>query len=179
MKGIRKVVLLGAAGVAVAAVGIGVAAWQTSGTGSGFAQATTAQGLTTAPIDGGAAFTTGLLYPGAIGNVRISITNPNPFPVRITSIARTGAITSDKGPACDASTGVTFTDQTNPANMAVAAESTSTFTLANAVRMDNTSANECQGARFTIPVTITGVSAPGETTTPTTTDTTPTTTPEP
>ncbi|MGH7315797.1 MAG: hypothetical protein ACREJS_06000 [Candidatus Rokuibacteriota bacterium] len=145
------------AGVALALfllVGVVFAAWVVTGTGSGSARARQAQDLTTADAS---ASTSAQLYPGATGDVRITIDNPNPFPVTVESIAKTAGspITSDKGGACDASTGVTFTDQNPTSNNVVAASGQVTMTLNNAVSMDNTSANACQGAVFTIPVTIT------------------------
>jgi hypothetical protein len=104
------------------------------------------------------ASTTADLYPGATGSVKLKVTNPNPFPVRITAVAKqASAISSDKGAACDASTGVTFSDQTGLA-LDVAAGATTTLTLANAISMSNASDNSCQGAVFTIPVNVTGAS---------------------
>jgi len=148
--------------VAVAAVGClmvtGViyAAWSTSGSGSGFAKAGTASALT---IGDASASTTADLYPGSTGSVKLKVTNPNPFAVRITTVAKQtgGTITSDKGAACNASTGVTFTDQTGLA-LDVAGGATQTFTLSGAVSMSNASDNSCQGAIFTIPVDVTGAS---------------------
>ena len=91
--------------------------------------------------------------------MKLKVTNSNSFPVRITSVTKQvgGTITSDKGAACNASTGVTFTDQTGLA-LDVAAGATSTFTLSGAVSMSNASDNTCQGAIFTIPVDVTGAS---------------------
>jgi hypothetical protein len=98
------------------------------------------------------------LYPGATGAVKVKITNPNPFPVRITQVTQgTGAITSNAGTACDASTGVSFTAQTG-LSLALAANTTDTFSLPNAVAMSNASDNSCQGAVFSIPVNVTGAS---------------------
>jgi hypothetical protein len=87
------------------------------------------------------------------------VTNPNSFPVRITAVSKqaVGSITSDKGAACNASTGVTFTDQSG-LTLDLAAGATSTFTLSGAVSMSNASDNSCQGAIFTIPVDVTAVS---------------------
>jgi hypothetical protein len=138
--------------VAVSAV---IAAWVTNGSGPGYAKAQTASNLT---LSDASASTTADLYPGATGSVKLKVTNPNPFPVRITSVAKqASAITSDKGAACDASTGVTFSDQTGLA-LDVAAGATTTLTLANAISMSNASDNSCQGAVFTIPVNVTGAS---------------------
>jgi hypothetical protein len=139
---------------AVAASAV-IAAWVTNGTGPGYAKAQTASNLT---LSDASASTTADLYPGATGSVKLKVTNPNPFPVRITSVAKqASAITSDKGAACDASTGVTFSDQTGLA-LDVAAGATVTLTLANAISMSNASDNSCQGALFTIPVNVTGAS---------------------
>jgi hypothetical protein len=139
---------------AVAASAV-IAAWVTNGAGPGYAKAQTASNLT---LSDASASTTPDLYPGATGSVKLKVTNPNPFPVRITSVAKqASAITSDKGAACDASTGVTFSDQTGLA-LDVAAGATVTLTLANAISMSNASDNSCQGALFTIPVNVTGAS---------------------
>ena len=72
-------------------------------------------------------------------------------------VAGGATITSDKGSACDASTGVTFTDQHTQA-LDVPANSSATFTLAGVVHMSNASDNSCQGAVFTIPVSLAGAS---------------------
>ena len=98
------------------------------------------------------------LVSGATGAAYVRVTNPNAFAVSITTVTRTGAITSDKGAACDASTGVTFANQSG-LSQAVAAGATATITLSGAVSMSNASDNSCQGALFTIPVSVTGASA--------------------
>jgi len=152
----RKVFVALAAIVALVATGVIVAAWSTSGSGNGYAKAGTASALT---IGDASAATVGDLYPGGTGSVKLKVTNPNPFAVRITTVAKqtSGTITSDKGAACNASTGVTFTDQTG-LTLDLAGGATSTFTLPNAVAMSNASDNTCQGAIFTIPVDVTGAS---------------------
>ena len=149
----KVVVLLVIASLAVTA-GVAYAAWTASGSGSGYAKAGTAQALAT--LDASAA-TSASLYPGATGSVKLKVDNPNPYPIRITSVSGNGAITSDKGAACDASTGVAFSNQTG-LTLDVPASSNATFTLANAVSMSNASDNSCQGAVFTIPVSLSGAS---------------------
>ena len=128
------------------------AAWNSTGSGSGSAEATTAKALTTT-----AASTTAQLFPGANGDLKITIKNDNGYPVRVTDVTGSGTITSDKGSACDASTGVTFTDQHTQA-LDVPADSSASFTLSGAVHMSNASDNACQGAVFTIPVSLVGAS---------------------
>ena len=151
----RKAFVLLALLLSAVAASAVIAAWVTNGTGPGYARAQTSSNLT---LSDASASTTADLYPGATGSVKLKVTNPNPFPVRITSVAKqASAITSDKGAACDASTGVTFSDQTGLA-LDVAAGATVTLTLANAISMSNASDNSCQGALFTIPVNVTGAS---------------------
>jgi hypothetical protein len=151
----RKLVFVLAAIVVLVLSSIVFAAWSTNGSGTGYAKAGTASALV---IGDASASTTADLYPGATGSVKLMVTNNNSFPVRVTAVSKqAGAITSDKGAACNASTGVTFTNQTG-LTLDVAANATQTFTLANAVSMTNASDNTCQGAVFSIPVDVTGIS---------------------
>ena len=150
----KKIMVLGAIALVVIAAGVAYAAWTASGTGSGYAKATSAQALGTIDVSASTAAT---LYPGATGDVKLKIDNPNPFPVRVTAVSGAGTITSDKGAACNASTGVTFTDQSG-LTLDVAASSNATFTLSGSVAMSNASDNSCQGAVFTIPVSLSGAS---------------------
>jgi hypothetical protein len=147
-------VALAVLAVAVVAVGVGLGAWSLGGTGNGSAKATTASNITLADAS---AFTSADLYPGATGNLKLRATNPNPFPVRITAVSGNGTITSDKGAACDASTGVTLANQTG-LTLDLAAGQTATLTVTNAVSMSNSSDTTCQGAIFTVPVSLTAVS---------------------
>ena len=151
----RKLFAVGAIVGGAVVGGIAFAAWTSTGTGSATAKADTAEALTT--VDASAT-SEASLYPGATGDATLRIVNPNPYPVQVTSVTGTGTVTSDKGAACDASTGVTFTDQADVA-LVVPANDAATFTLAGAVAMTNSSDNACQGAVFTIPVTLTGASA--------------------
>lgn len=150
----RKLVLSAVLTVAGLAAGVAFAAWTASGTGSGYAKAGSAQALTT--VDASAS-TSADLYPGATGDTVVRISNPNPYPIRVTAVSGTGAITSDKGAACNDSTGVAFSNQSG-LTLDVAANSSATFTLVDATTMSNASDNACQGAIFTIPVSLTGQS---------------------
>jgi hypothetical protein len=139
----------------LAAVGVGIAAWSTNGSGTAYAEAATASALTLGDASGS---TTGDLYPGAAGALKVEITNPNSFPVQITAVSANGAITSDAGASCNAAHGVTLANQSG-LSLSLAAGATSTFTLAGAVSMSNSSHTSCQGAVFSIPVTVTAASA--------------------
>ena len=80
-----------------------------SSAGSGYSKAKVASSLT---LSDASASTTAQLYPGGTGDIWIKVTNSNPFAVTVTSVTGAGTITSDKGAACDAATGVTFTNTT-------------------------------------------------------------------
>lgn len=152
----KRVALLAIPAV-LGAVGIAIGAWNATGSGTGYAKAGTSSSLT---LGDASASTVADLYPGVTnGNVKITVTNPNPFPVSITTVSQTAStsITSDKGAACNASTGVTFSTQSG-LSLALGAGATSTFTLSGAVAMSNASANACQGAVFSIPVDVAAVS---------------------
>lgn len=142
---------IGAAVVgALVAVGVASASWRATGAGSGYARATQAIELTT--VDASAT-TTAQLYPGGTGDVIVVVSNPNPFPLDLDSIVGSGTISSDRGAACDASTGVTFSARSG-LGLVVPASNTLRVTLAGAAAMSSASANACQGAVFTIPVTL-------------------------
>jgi hypothetical protein len=159
----RRVIGAAVTVLVLGVVGFVYAAWTSSGSGSGYAQAGTAQSLTTSDVSG-SAFTHNL-YPGTSGDLNIKINNPNSYPVTVTSITSNGVIQADGthqtagcGTATDASTtGVTFP---NPGtqSISVAPSGSTTTTLTNKVSMSNASDNACQGATFTIPVSISGQS---------------------
>ena len=132
--------------------GVAFAVWTAGGSGNGYAKAGTVGALTT--IDASAS-TSAQLYPGGTGDVKITVHNPNNFPVTVTGVSGNGTITSDAGATCNASTGVTFTNTSGLSDVA-AANADTTITLANKASMSSSSVNACQGAIFTIPVTLTG-----------------------
>ena len=82
--------------------GVAVASWTATGTGQGSARAASVTGLVV-----GAGSPVGALYPlpagttpatgygsGTVGSVATTVTNPNPFPVTITS-ATLGSVTTN------------------------------------------------------------------------------------
>jgi hypothetical protein len=139
----------------LAGVGVGIAAWSTNGNGTAYAKAATAGAVT---LSDASASTTGDLYPGGSGALKVKVTNPNAFPVQITAVTGNGAITSDAGAGCNAGHGVTLADQTG-LSLALAAGATTVLSLSGAVSMSTSSVNSCQGATFSIPVSVTAASA--------------------
>src|SRR5438067_2253678 len=94
-------------------VGLVYAAWTTTGGGSGYAKASSAQALTTVNVS---ASTSATLYPGANGDLLLKIHNPNPYPVQISDVTGNGTITADAshstcGSDAQHPTGVALTDQ--------------------------------------------------------------------
>jgi hypothetical protein len=157
----RRKLIFGAVTIMVLGiVSLGYAAWTSSGGGTGFAKASSAQALTTASVTG---TTSATLYPGANGDLVVNITNPNQYPIKITGVTGNGAITADSshstcGQDVSHPTGVTYTDQTG-LNITVPAGSSSQVTLSGSVHMSNSSDNSCQGATFSVPVSLAGASA--------------------
>jgi hypothetical protein len=140
--------------IVMTAVGFVYAAWITNGSGSGYAKAGTSQALTTVDVSASTAAT---LYPGVSGDVRLQISNPNPYNVRVTGVTGNGTITPDAGHSGCTTTGVSFTNQSG-LTIDIPANSSTTTTLTGAASMSNASLNACQGATFTIPVSLTGAS---------------------
>ena len=150
----RLVLALSAVAV-MATTAVTFGSWSVSSSaGSGYSKAKVASSLT---LSDASASTTAQLYPGGTGDIWIKVTNSNPFAVTVTSVTGAGTITSDKGAACDAATGVTFTN-TSGLTQAVGAGATVTFSLAGKVAMSNASDNSCQGAVFTVPITLAATS---------------------
>lgn len=142
-----------------ACVGLVYAQWTTNGSGSAYAKAGTAQALSTVDVS---ASTSATLYPGVSGDVLIKLDNPNPYTVTVTGVSGTGTITADAGHSGCTTTGVTFTNQTG-LTLTIPAKSGGVdgvlqTTLTGAASMSNASLNACQGATFTIPVSISGSS---------------------
>lgn len=133
--------------------GIAVAAWTSSGAGTAGAKAGTAVAPTTGTVPA-SAFVSGLLYPGGpAGDAKILVNNPNPYPIKVTSVAQNGTPTGSNGTGTCTNTGVSLTSQVP--NTTVAAGANATITLTGAVSMTAASDDGCQGALFSIPVTVT------------------------
>ena len=152
--GLKLLAMLGVT-LGFTAVGVALAQWLASGDGEGRATAGVSQGLTLTP---GTPST--LLFPGGTGDVAVTVSNPNPFPVEVASFALDGTITSDTL-GCDPSNhGVTFTDQAGI--WTVPGSGSLDVNLAGAVAMAADSAAACQGANFTVPLAADGGSGGGD-----------------
>jgi hypothetical protein len=134
-------------------LGAGAALAYFTSTGSAHASASTATLLTVTASAGTPATP---LLPGGTGDVALTVTNPNSFAVRLVSVAANGAITADGGHLGCTTTGVTFTAPTgSPLPATILANSTNQVVdLPGAASMSTASSAGCQGATFSIPVTI-------------------------
>jgi hypothetical protein len=153
----RRTVFVLAAIVLALLAGVAIAAWSTSTSGNAYSKGATASPLT---LSDASASTTGDLYPGASGDLKLKVANPNTFPVRITSVALTsgGSITSSVTACNSGGTGVTFTNQSGLTLDLAANATAAVLTLSGVVHMSNSSDTSCQGAVFTIPVDVTAAS---------------------
>jgi hypothetical protein len=149
--------IIGVGGAVVALVALDVSAYaffRANGSGTGTASVATPMAVTLAAVAGGDSATT-KLQPGGIGDVILRVSNPNGFAVTLVSVTGNGTITPDGSHSC-ATTGVTFTNQTNlsvPINPT--GSGSQLVDLTGAVAMSAASSTGCQGATFSIPVTIT------------------------
>jgi hypothetical protein len=157
----RKFMVVGATLATFLAASVVFAAWTVPGSGQGFSKARSAQPLTT---NDSSASTSSQLYPGGQGDVKLEISNPNPFPVTVSRVEQDGPVDSDKAGCTDVGgdptkqTGVSFTTQNPNSGNVVPANGTLTMTFNNAASMSNQSVDACQGAVFSIPVTLTAAS---------------------
>jgi hypothetical protein len=133
--------------------GIAYAAFSGTGSGTGSAHTGTMQTVTVSALVGGDAPSSNLYPGGPAADVILRVNNPNSYSVKLYSIAGNGTITADASHSGCTTTGVTFTPPSNP-NIALPAGS-SLVHLSGAATMSSASLNSCQGASFSIPVTMT------------------------
>jgi hypothetical protein len=135
---------------------IASAVWSTSGAGSGAGGATVAQGLVvTAVTPSGPAAS---LYPGGpAGQVYLTIKNPNPYAVTVTSLAW-GTPVSTSTTTCPSSNISVDANAPTSASIPIAANTTSgALQINNVLDLAHSAPDGCQGVTFDVPVTVTGV----------------------
>jgi hypothetical protein len=141
----------------VGALAVGAAAWAYfTSSGSGSAHASTAS-MSTVTLSATAGTPSTPLYPGGTGDVSLEVNNPNAYAVTLVSVALKtgGTITADVGHSSCTTTGVTFANQTGISSTIPPGASQYQIRLPGAVSMNSSSLSGCQGATFSIPVTIT------------------------
>ena len=134
--------------------GVAAAYWTPTGGGTATAATATTSALTLTP-----AAPTAQLYPGGQATVVLTVTNPNPGPVRIGSLALdtsqgTGGFAVDGGHSGCGLTPLSFVTQTNAgAGWTVPGSGTLSVALTNALTLGTGAANACQGAAFNVYLT--------------------------
>ncbi|MET3203660.1 hypothetical protein [Arthrobacter sp. UYEF13] len=141
----------------VTGVGGAYAYWVTVGAGSGAATNGTMATVTVeALVAGDTPQTT--LVPGGTADVAVRALNPNGHAVRVYAIRGNGAATADTShPGCTTpGTGVTFVEPAAPLApiITIPANSSVLITLPGAATMSTASLSGCQGATFSLPVTL-------------------------
>jgi hypothetical protein len=142
--GVTTALVLGALIVSIA-----LAAWTSTGTGSGRAKSLSAQNSTVTARTGAAD-----LYPGFTdGDLHFTVNNPNPYDVTFTS-ATFGAVTSSDTAACPSSN-VTVDASASGLSLTVPAGSIGTdLEINDVVNMLAAAPNGCQDKTFDIVVTL-------------------------
>ena len=167
----RRVGVVVAVTILLTGGGVAVASWTATGTGQGSARAANVTGLVVS-----AGTPLGALYPlpadatpstgygsGTTGSVATTVTNPNPFPVTITS-ATVGSVTTSPLTGRTCAAGSVLPTASAPITLSppvtLAANSGPTaVTVPGALHMVSTAEDGCQGATVPVPVTVTGASA--------------------
>ena len=127
--------------------------WTTGGGGAVTATGGSLRPVTVTAVSAGDAPGSWLL-PGGSADVILRVDNQNAFAVTLTSAAFSGSLGVSAGSGCTpANAGVTFANRTG-LSVSVPAGS-SLVHLPNVVSMALSSANGCQGATFSMPVSIT------------------------
>ena len=162
----RRATVVGSALLLMLGGGVAWAAWTTSGTGAATAQATTAGSLTVT-----AGTPVGSLYPkpssgygsSSVGAVHTTVSNPNAYPVQVAQ-ATIGAITIQPlaGRTCAAGSVIASVagpmTLSTPVTLAAGATGVA-VTIPGAIEMVSTAEDGCQGAGFSMAITLTAVSA--------------------
>ncbi|MFI7603223.1 hypothetical protein [Actinoplanes sp. NPDC049681] len=99
------------------------------------------------------------LQPGTTGDLTVTVTNTNDFPVSVTSLsAGTGKVIADdehRENGCQ-NPGVTFTRPMFQVRWDVTRNNVAAFTVRNGLSMATDADPACRGAVFTVPVQIRG-----------------------
>jgi hypothetical protein len=126
--------------------GVAFASWTLSGSGDGAAAASTANDLAAVSLE-----VDNALYPGLETSATLTVTNPNPFPVKITAVTFTGSVTVAGNP--DGCTifddhQVTFSNIVDADLFVPVGTEPHTVVLNDVVAMGTAAADECQGQSF-------------------------------
>ncbi|MFF1831270.1 hypothetical protein [Paenarthrobacter sp. NPDC058040] len=141
-------------------VGSAYAYWTATGLGGGTSANGSMQTVTVDALVAGDTPQTSLV-PGGTADVVLRATNPNPHAVTVYGVTGNGAVTADAGHSGCTTTGVSFTPPAAPLvqpgtgqPVTIPANTSILLTLQGAASMSAASVSACQGAIFTVPVTL-------------------------
>jgi hypothetical protein len=145
---IKRSAVVGGAVAGLLGAGVALAAWTNYGEGSGSVTAAQAQPLTVTVTN-----VSGLFPTGSV-DVPFTVTNTNPYGVKLTKATLKSVTVDAAHSTCDP-TVVTGADIT----LSDVVATTSTSTSHNfPVTMSNAATDACQGAVFTVTLGVTGLS---------------------
>jgi hypothetical protein len=151
MRKLTRTAAVTAGVLAATGVGVAFAAWTSSGSGTGSAAATHDTASVIAPVTPALA---DALYPGATKTTKVTISNPNAYPVVVTKINSGGSRLVNTSCAAntvrtdalgDGSAAVTQSDGTSTV---IAPSGSGTYTLT--LRMSNDPDNACKDQSFVL-----------------------------
>lgn len=144
--------LVAAVLAAIASAGAAYAYFTSSGHGSG---TTSVGSMSTVALQATAGTANSKLYPGGSGDLSFEVDNPNNYAVTLVSVTGDGSISADSNhSSCTTAQVVTFTNQTGLTANIPANATNYQIDLAGVVSMTTAAVNSCQGATFSVPVTI-------------------------
>jgi hypothetical protein len=153
-RGARRLVVVAAVVAALAAAGAVAYAFQTTnGSAATTASTSGVQPVSVASLVAGDA-TTSSLQPGGTADVVVRVQNPNAFAVRLENVTANGSVTSSGGTGTCGASGVSLVAQSG-LGITIAAGTSTLVDLPGAATMATTSPTGCQGATFSIPVSLT------------------------
>jgi hypothetical protein len=151
----RKGAVTAALAIGSLIIGMAFATWTQTGSGSATAKAASG---TNSAVTTDAAAAVADLYPGFTGgDLYFKIDNPNPYPVRFTTLTP-GTVTSGDPTNCPNSPAKVTAVSKTGLTIDVPANTTTPISksVADAVTMDVTAPDGCKGVTFTIAVTLSG-----------------------
>ena len=154
----RSVLAAALAAAIVANAGVAWAYWTINGSRTGTASA----GMPVEMILRGRSDLTRPLTAGGTGNLTVTLTNDNDFPIRITSVSRAaGNVTADdehRDAGCTDAHGVSMARDTYDVSWEVARNTIGAFTIPDGLSMSGETSRSCRGATFAVPIRAVGVS---------------------
>lgn len=142
-----------AAGLLAAASGVSYGYYMSTGQGAGSATVGTMQVVALVAVSDAAPATP--LLPGSTGEAVLELRNPNPFNVWLVQVQQSGPVVVTGGAGCTADNAAVDLAMQSGLHVAVASGNHAVLVrLPGAVTMGADAATACQGALFSIPVTV-------------------------